>query len=117
MSKQFALDLKVARRKSGLTQSDCAHLLNAHRTKIGHIERGNFAPSAKDIALFTLIYGKSYDVLCGALYEEVSDQLRDRLFSLPTPKTKWIGRFNRANTINNLDARLSELAKHNHETA
>ncbi|MEL6503582.1 MAG: helix-turn-helix domain-containing protein [Pseudomonadota bacterium] len=111
MSKHFALDLKVARRKSGLTQSDCAHLLNAHRTKIGHIERGRFDPSAKDIAYLSLIFGKSYDALCRSIFENAADQLSDRLATLPTPKTKWIARFNRTNTIDKLDARLSAITK------
>ena len=90
MSKAFALDLKVARRKSGLTQSDTAHLLATQHSKISRIEHGKHLPTAHDIALLSLIYGKSYDVLCRTVFENAAHDLRGRMITLPTPPSSWV---------------------------
>lgn len=109
MSNAFGADLNVARRKSGLTQSDCAHLLATHRNRIGTVERGTSLPTANDIALLSLIYGKSYDALCRTAFENAASDLRGRLITLPAPPASWVCRFNRTNTIDKLEARLQAL--------
>ncbi len=109
MSNAFALDLKVARRKSGLTQSDCAHLLGSHRSKFSHLELGKQPPTAVDIAMLSLIYGRTYDTLCRAVFEDAARELGERLVTLPMPRRNWLGHFNRANSLDNLSARIQAL--------
>lgn len=109
MSNCYALDLKAARRKSGLTQKDAAHLLATQHSKISRIEHGKHLPTAYDIALFSLIYGKSYDALCRTVFENAARDLKGRMVTLPTPPSSWVCRFNRTNTLDKLDARLKAL--------
>ena len=106
MPNAFALDLRVRRRKSGLSQEDCAHLLATQHSKISRIENGQLVPNAIDIALLSLIHGKSYDVLCRSVFEQGAKDLRARLNTLPMPADSWMSRFNRTNTLANLEARL-----------
>ncbi len=107
----FAHDLKTARKKSGLTQKDCAHLLATQHTKIARVENGKFMPSAYDVALLSLIYGRSYDTLCRTVFDNAASDIRGRMVTLPTPPSSWVVRFNRTNTLDNLDARLKALIK------
>lgn len=112
MYNAFALDLKAARRKSGLTQQDVAHLLGSHRAKLSHLEKGTSEPTAADVAALSLIYGKSYDVICRSVFEATALELKDRLPTLPTPNRSWLGRFNRTNTLSKLDAAIEHLTRH-----
>ena len=45
MSSQFALDLRLARKKAGYTQDDLAHLLDTHQTVVSQLEHGKRRPS------------------------------------------------------------------------
>ena len=114
MLKQFALDLKVARRKSGLSQSDCAHLLEVDRTKISRLERGDCAPTMRDFCTLSLVHGKSFQSLFDRIFKEVRDALQERLASIPAQPGKRISQFNRTNTLNRLGARLEEFNTRNH---
>ena len=109
MITEFALDLKVARRKAGLSQQDCAHLLEVHPSKISLIEHGKAMPSVRDICTLSLIYGKSFESLFSVIMAEVTDALRDRMTTLPECPRQWLPKFNRQNTLNNLAARLHTL--------
>ena len=115
MSNNFALDLKIARRKSGLTQSDCGHLLECDPSKISRLEKGEFLPSATDIALLSIIYGKSYDAFCPNVFETVAREISERMLTIPAPTGSWLGRFNRTNTLDNLDARLDRIIANTNE--
>ena len=114
MSKEFALDLKVARRKSGLSQEDCAHLLGVHPTKISVLEHGRAMPSVREICTLSLIYGKSFESLFGPVMTEAEGQLRERLPTLPDCPKKWLGRFNRQGTLNRLSERLAARHEADH---
>lgn len=117
MSTLYALDLKVARRKSGLMQSDCAHLLDTYRSRISELEHGKLDPTAYEIATLSLIYGRSYDGLCRSVFERAASDLFDRLNTITTPGNSWLCRFNRTNTLDTLQARLSTLNPTLHEAA
>jgi len=108
MSHTFALDLKVARRKSGLTQKDCAHLLGVQKSKICLLEQGKVLPSVSEICTLSLLYGRTFESLFGSMFEDATSNLKDRLATLPVPSSRWLGRFTRQNTLNRLAARLEE---------
>lgn len=109
MTYSFALDLKVARKKSGLTQQDCAHLLGVHKSKISLFEQGKALPSVTEICALSILYGRSFESLFGAVMEEAQSSLKDRLSTLPVISNRWLGRFIRQNTLNRLAARLDNI--------
>ena len=82
MSNTFALDLKVARKKSGLTQADLAHLLGASRGKVSHLERGATVPTVRDICTLSMVYGKSFESLFAPVFEEIARKLERSLVQL-----------------------------------
>jgi transcriptional regulator with XRE-family HTH domain len=107
MTTEFALDLKVARRKSGLSQQDCAHLLEVHPSKISLMEHGKAMPSVRDICTLSLVYGKSFESLFAAIMADAYASLSERLASMPECPKQWLPKFNRQNTLNSLAFRLS----------
>jgi transcriptional regulator with XRE-family HTH domain len=117
MNHEFALDLKVARRKSGLTQDDCAHLLAVHPSKVSLLESGKTLPTIRDIAVLTLIYGRSFESLFQGIIAEVQRELRKRLSRMPEAPNRWLLRFNRQATLNALADRLEILADEGYEAA
>ena len=117
MSNTFALDLRVARKKSGLTQADLAYLLGASRGKVSHLERGGTLPTVRDICTLSMVYGKSFESLFAPVFEEVARKLNDRLSSLPDAPKGWLGRFNRQNTLSKLAAQISERRARDHDPA
>ncbi len=117
MLKEFAFDLKVARRKSGLSQSDCAHLLDVDRTKIYRLERGDNPPTVREFCTLSLVHGKSFESLFGPMFQEVRDALIEQLASIPNQSGKRIGQFNRTNTLSRLAARLETFNIQDHGAA
>jgi len=75
MSTQFGLDLRLARRKSGFTQSDVAQLIDSHQSTIAALENGKWLPTIEQICLFSLIFGRSFE----SLFAEVLEEGRVRL--------------------------------------
>jgi len=109
MTNEFALDLKVARRKSGLTQEDCAHLLGTFQPKISQMEAGKKMPSVQEICTLSLIYGKTFESLFSSIVTDAIQTVRRRL-TLPDCPKQWMGRYNRSNTLNALSERLEALS-------
>ncbi len=60
MITEFALDLRLARRKSGLSQKEVAYLLSIDQSTYSDFERGEKVPSLKQICQLSLIYGRSF---------------------------------------------------------
>mgnify|MGYP000197201114 CR=1 FL=1 len=107
MDNSFALDLKVTRRKAGLTQEDLAHLLGLTKTTISKIERGVRPVTLPELCALAFIYGKSADRLLTPLWSEAAADLAARLQSLPRPKSQWTSTFNRQHTLTRLGERLA----------
>jgi len=108
MSHDFILDLKCARRKSGLTQADCGHLLGGSTSKISQLELGKRLPTLIDICTLSLIFGRNFESLFSALFEDVRADLSERLGTLPEPEHELVSSFNRKNTLDALAERLLE---------
>ena len=77
MHTAFAQDLKVARRKSGLSQLDCGHLLDINQQRMSQLENGKSLPTIPEICSLSLIYGRSFESLFGSVFLEVRNQLSD----------------------------------------
>ena len=108
MTKQFALDLKVARRKAGLSQQDCAHLLDMSPTRMSNLESGKIVPSLLEVCALSVLHGKSFESLFGGIMSGARQLLREQLASLPTSKQHWVGTFNRQGSLVALASRISD---------
>ncbi len=108
MTKQFALDLKVARKKAGLTQQDCAHLLDMSPTRMSNLESGKLLPSVLEICCLSVLYGKSFESLFGGIMTAAHELLREQLANLPVSKKHWINTFNRQRSLDGLAERLND---------
>ena len=110
MSTEFALDLRLARRKSGFSQRDTAHLLGLNRSKLSLLETGLRLPSLVQICTLSLIYGRSFESLFGAIMAEARAALRQRILTMPKPTRKYAGAVNRDHSIERLARSLAAEA-------
>ena len=108
MFEEFILDLKVARKKSGLTQDDCGHLIGGTSHKISKLERGERPPTIREICALSLVYGRSFESLFGEMFAQVRKDLSQNLETLPEPEKRRPGGFNRSKTLEGLAERLLE---------
>lgn len=113
MQTQFALDLRVARRKAGLTQRDCAHLLGIHTSRMSNLEHGTHMPVLPEICLLSLIYGRSFESLYAAIFADGRDALKKRILTMPKNTRDYAGTRNRETTIERLAIRLAEESNGN----
>lgn len=82
MKTRLAVDLKVFRRRSGLSQADVAHLLGIHRSHLSKFERGTREPSMEHVTLLCLIYGMRVPDFCVAALPQFESALAERFQSL-----------------------------------
>lgn len=116
MTTEFALDLSLARRKAGYVQSDIAHLMASHQSRISDLEQGRVLPTLIEIVTLSLIYGRSFESLFSMIMDGARKDLKTRLKTLPKEVRSYVGTFNRAGSIDRLKDRLSE-ADNNHGDA
>ena len=116
MHTPFHLDLKVHRRKAGLSQEDVAHLMGVHPSKVSLLEGGRAYPSLHDIAALSTVFGKSFEEFFYSFMQEARGQIATRLQSMPKAPKRWLPAFNRRYTLDNLAERLADL-EDGHETA
>jgi transcriptional regulator with XRE-family HTH domain len=109
MNSDFALDLKVQRRKAGLSQRDVAHLLGAHPTKVSLLETGRLSPNLTDLALLSLVFGKTMEEYFVPFVKAAREALLHALPSMPDAPKRWLSRFNRQYTLDQLADRLQAL--------
>lgn len=106
MTQEFSLDLRAARRNSGLRQVDCAHLMGVHESKISQFETGKVTPSVAEICQLSMIFGRSFESLFTGIFEEVRQEIGARLFTLPEPERSYDRKMNRQSTLKSLEVRL-----------
>lgn len=112
MYKQFAQDLRLARRKAGFTQYDLAHLLDIQQAKVSDLEQGHKRPNLHEIVDLSLVYGRSFESFFSALLAERKDALQKRLERLPNLKRVTAHTFNRAGAIKRMKHRLKRPIDH-----
>ena len=115
MKTQFAQDLRLARRKAGLTQRDVAHLLHTNQSAVSDLEQGHARPTLEQIIELSLIYGRSFESFFAEIMTERRKHLTARLSNLPDPGKATAHTFNRKGTLAHLRRRLFE--RPDHETA
>ena len=108
MHSSFSIDLKTARRRSGLSQADCGHLLGVDKRRISAFESGKSIPTVPEICGLSLIFGCSFETLFASVFSEVGSDIERRLAHMPTCGYSFLGHFNRVHTLNRIAARLSD---------
>jgi transcriptional regulator with XRE-family HTH domain len=109
MHAPFHLDLKVHRRKAGLSQDDVAHLIGVHPSKVSLLEGGRAFPTLRDVAALSVIFGRSAEEFVFTFVEEARKMIAARLPSMPAAPRRWVPQFNRQHTLDSLAERLAEL--------
>lgn len=106
MSTEFALDLRLARRKAGLTQRDAALLLGVHQSRVSALERGRALPTLQQICSLSLIFGRSFETLFGQVMDGTKQSISKRMTALPSKVRSYVGTFNREASLQKLERRL-----------
>lgn len=106
MHQAFAHDLRIARKKSGLAQRDCAHLLDITQQRFSALETARTAPTIAEICGLLLIFGRNFSSLFTVEFTKARRLQHERLGTLPNDKRGWLARFNRTNTLSQLADRL-----------
>ena len=117
MNHQFAFDLKLLRRRSGLTQADCAHLLGRGRRHVSRLENGECPPTPEELTALSIMFGRTADSLLLPCVGKVRRDLSRRLEDLPHPVINWMHTFNRQSTLSNLAEHLSTNTDEGHDSA
>ena len=107
MHQAFAHDLRVARKKAGLSQKDCAHLLDLRQQRISALETGEATPTVSEICGLSLIFGKSFTSLFTAEFAVARRFIDERLTTLPVDNRNWLSKFNRTNTLSKIADRIA----------
>lgn len=110
MSTDFALDLRLARRKSGFTQRDIAHLLGAHQTLVSDLECGRKRPTLEQIITLSLIYGRTFESYFSDMMKIARAGLQRRIVRMPGNSRSYVRTFNRRSSIDRLARRLAAQA-------
>lgn len=110
MTTQFGLDLRLARRRAGYTQRDCAHLLAVHQSKFSAMETGRDLPTLEQICTLSLIYGRSFESLFAEVMARARESLSRRLRDMPQDTRKFSGTRFRARSLEKLAERLADEA-------
>lgn len=82
------MDLRLARKRSGLSQRDVASLMAIDQSTYSAFERGRNVPNLEQICTLSLVFDRSFLSLFEVMIAEVSPRLLERLSALPRPKRK-----------------------------
>jgi transcriptional regulator with XRE-family HTH domain len=115
MTTQFALDLRLQRRKACYTQRDIAHLMGVQQSAVSDLERGRHLPDLEEIITLSLIYGRSFESLFAQLMHEAREELKKRLASIPQNVRQYAGTLSREHSLKWLNRSL-EAEDHDHGT-
>jgi transcriptional regulator with XRE-family HTH domain len=108
MSTQFAQDLRLARKKSGFTQGDVAHLLAAQQSIVSDLEQSKIPPNLEQIVELSLIYGRSFESFFAEVMDRCRQHLTIRLETLTAPSKQTAHTFSRPGSLARLKRRLAE---------
>ena len=106
MGKEIAVDLRVARKRSGLSQDEAATLLGVDRRRLSKLEVGRYEPTVAEIAGLSLIYDREFRQLCRSVLPAVYAQIAKNLSSLPPAPTGLRRLDEREQTLARLQATL-----------
>lgn len=106
MFDEFTFELRNARRKSGLTQADCGHLVNVSVYRISKLESGKTAPSLREVLALSVLYGRTFECLYGSMMQDIRHTLMAKIETLPDGPAKGSDAERRGRMLENLWQRL-----------
>ena len=109
MNHKLSLNLKLARRQSGLAQADCAHLLGVDASRMSLLESGKSGPSAVELAALCVLFDRPADDFTKGAIIALRKHLAVRLASMPACPQQWRDEQRRTQTLQALSARLQAL--------
>lgn len=110
MNTLFANDLRVARRNSGLSQTDVAILLDTSEKDVSAVESGKRLPTLLQITKLSLVFNKVFPSLYANVRQTARQELFQQIPSLPAEGKKGAkDTFNRENTLKRLEQRLIDI--------
>lgn len=112
---KFSRDLKVARRRSSLSQSDCAHLLGVDHTRISKLEAGTSMPNMVELSILCLIFNRPVGGVAQDVILSMLSDLERRVSSMPGCPENWPGRDNRVRTLSAVAEKLQALSSGEHD--
>ena len=114
--KEVAVDLKVSRRESGLSNKDVAWLLDIDPARVSRLETGTSKPTVGEVCALSLIYGKEIGGMLRCAVSTVATHLQTRISNVPDEPENWERkRDKRLLTLQHLYQRLEDLTPTNHE--
>lgn len=114
--KKVMIDLKIARRKNGLLQSDLAHLLSTTQARISRLELGDALLTAADLHKISVIYDRDIRHLFTLSDQAYRDELQDAVASMSGVVIEDDDEGEtRQSTLHKLSERLSEDNHKQHE--
>jgi transcriptional regulator with XRE-family HTH domain len=109
MKEDLALDLRVSRKRAGLSGTDLAHLLGCSIERISKLENGKARVSAEEIMVLSLVY-RDMPSWPERLSQRLVPVLKERLASMPGEPSQWAHSHEaRLETLNGLFQRLEAL--------
>ena len=117
MKKEMSLDLKISRKRSGLSGRDLAHLLGCNKERVSKLEHGKARVTTPEIMSLCLIYGRGIDGLFHHTTIPLISNLKCRFSEMPQEPSNWQRKTKeRQETLNGLSYRLQELTQQKYET-
>ncbi len=103
MFTQFALDLRLARKIAGLTQDDCATLMNRGRKYVHRLEQGKREPSLDDLLRLSVIYNRTFEDYVATRLKAARATVRAGLPQLPASISNHAGFRQRRYTLDRIE--------------
>lgn len=106
MFTQFAMDLRLARKVAGLTQDDCATLMNRSRKYVLRLEKGAREPSLDDLLCLSVIYNRTFEDYVATRLKVARATVRAGLPQLPVTISNHAGFRQRCHTLDRIERDL-----------
>lgn len=106
MFTQLALDLRLARKTTGLTQDDCATMMGISRKHWSRLERGKRAPSFRELLILTIIFNRTFENHVSETLSEARATVRAGIPQLATSVREQVDFTKRRQTLDRIEADL-----------
>lgn len=89
--------------------------MGVHPSKISLLETKKGNPNLRDLAALSIVFGKTFEEGLFGFLREAHRSISNRLRTMPEAPRRWLTKFNRQYTLDDLAERLA--ASHDHYEA
>lgn len=100
------MDLRLARKVAGLSQDDCATLMNRNRKFVARLEKGERPPTLDDLLCLSVIYGRTFESFYAERLESARATVRAGLPQLPSSLSSHASFRQRRHTLERIERDL-----------